>query len=81
MVGEEFTGSNAIDEGEMESAKHLFLGAYKQIDDFSYVMHYFLLTAARVGFDFEIRLCDEQHLDSPLVWVFTPKEILDTFSE
>ncbi|MBR5170943.1 MAG: hypothetical protein IKW85_10310 [Muribaculaceae bacterium] len=81
MVGEEFAGSNEMDEGEMETAKHLFLGAYKQIDDFSYVMHYFFLTAARVGFDFEIRLCDEHHLDSPLVWVFTPKEIFDAFSE
>ena len=58
-----------------------FCKELEKFDDFSYVMHYFLLTAARVGFDFEIRLCDEQHLDSPLVWVFTPKEILDTFSE
>jgi hypothetical protein len=41
----------------------------------------FKLTAAHVGYDVELRMCDEEHMDTPFVLVFTPDEIFDAFSE
>lgn len=82
QVSNDYARANLIDEAEIEAAKHLFLDTYKQYDsDDNYIMHYILLTAAHVGYDVELRMCDEEHLDTPFVLVFTPDEIFDAFSE
>lgn len=82
QVSNDYARANLIDEAEIEAAKHLFLDTYKQYDsDDNYIMHYILLTAAHVGYDVELRMCDEEHIDTPFVLVFTPDEIFDAFSE
>lgn len=82
QVSNDYARANLIDEAEIEAAKHLFLDTYKQYDsDDNYIMHYILLTAAHVGYDVELRMCDEEHMDTPFVLVFTPDEIFDAFSE
>lgn len=82
QVSNDYARANLIDEAEIEAAKHLFLDTYKQYDsDDNYIMHYILLTAAHVGYDVELRMCDEEHMDAPFVLVFTPDEIFDAFSE
>ena len=82
QASNDYARANLIDEAEIEAAKHLFLDTYKQYDsDDNYIMHYILLTAAHVGYDVELRMCDEEHMDTPFVLVFTPDEIFDAFSE
>ena len=86
MVDDQFAdmsaNANEIDDELMDASKLVLLDALMEAENGDdMIIRYFLYAAARVGFDVEVRMCDEKHLNTPFVLVLSPDEVLDAFSE